>query len=120
MKCPHCLVSFHNKTKDIPLGEDIEGYWDIGSDFCPSCQRFIYQLRKFNYLNTLVRIYESKSLIRPKVPSRAPIPSEVPAEFREDYLETKNYIKTFESIFLDERVNAGNKKLAKEILEQLY
>lgn len=40
--------------------------------------------------------------------------------FREEYIETKNYIKTFESIFIDKRVNSDNKKLAKEILEQLY
>lgn len=92
MKCPHCLVSFHDKFEELNVGEDIDGKWDVLIRFCPECQRFIYHLQCYDfafdsYSKRNHKIIKSEILVRPKATSRAPIPPEVPKEFSMDYLE---------------------------------
>ena len=95
MKCPHCLVAFHDAVKTTNLGEDIEGAWAVHSRECPSCNRLIFNLAssesRYRDLAGVVRhdfdnpTYEI--LIRPRETNRSPIPPEVPSEFAEDYRE---------------------------------
>ena len=86
MKCPHCLVEYHDQAKRISLLEDIEGRWGIISRTCPSCNRAIFWL-------TLIeegKPFHSErdvSLVWPRASNRSPVPPQVPREFAEDYQE---------------------------------
>jgi hypothetical protein len=92
MKCPHCLIGFHENNNVRDLGKDIDGHWDILIRECPECKRDIYSLRKYEPVYqvggpVVHKEIISETLIRPKAPSRVPIPPEVPKEFSEDYFE---------------------------------
>lgn len=91
MKCPHCLVDYHDEPSQIGIGSDIDGQWDVLSRKCPSCQKNIYFLRNYlakrNPNGSIGREYKSELLIRPKIANRPPVPTEVPKEFAEDYSE---------------------------------
>lgn len=43
MKCPPCLVEFHDNAKDFDLGKDVDGDWIIRKMVCKSvnCKRNI-------------------------------------------------------------------------------
>ncbi|MDF2454428.1 MAG: hypothetical protein K0R51_421 [Cytophagaceae bacterium] len=88
MKCPHCLVDFHDSLETISIGTDIDGYWDIQLRLCSSCKRNIYHLSnsKYESLTGLTR-HKSTILIRPKIASRTPVPAIVPSEYSNDYTE---------------------------------
>ena len=86
MKCPHCLVEFHDKTDSKTIGQDVEGYYDIEANTCPSCKRIIFYLAQYTYSGH-IRIYKQRALIRPKMANRPPVPSEVPTEYANDYKE---------------------------------
>lgn len=95
MKCPHCLVEFHDKEQDFDLGNDVDGDWLIRKMVCPSpnCKRNIYYLIngewQRNQLGNLYNInrIDKTSLIRPKAGNRNPLPPEVPDKYGEDYNE---------------------------------
>lgn len=94
MKCPHCLVEFHDNVGIIELGNDSEGYYEIEKRTCPSCNKLIFQLAQYEMkrINTgstihLNRSELSKRLIRPKIANRPPCPPEVPKKFEADYSE---------------------------------
>jgi hypothetical protein len=90
MKCPHCLVEFHDESKQISLGNDAQGNWDILSKNCPNCKNNIYYLRNFILTESQFgqkRNYKSELLIRPKIANRPPVPLEVPVQFADDYNE---------------------------------
>lgn len=90
MKCPHCLVEYHDNPSTIKLEEDRDGQWDILSRNCPNCKKNIYYLRNFIMKEAQfgqVRHYKSELLIRPKIANRPPVPIEVPTLFAEDYNE---------------------------------
>ena len=100
MKCPHCLESFHarertsfqfNNDKDnyrhiFYIGEDVESNWWLEKVTCPGCERYILYLIETPSPGT-PRDPEDSDLIRPKMMSRSPVPSEVPEEFATDYRE---------------------------------
>ena len=46
MKCPHCLVEFHDEKEILYLGSDIQGEWGIEKYKCPNpnCKKHIYYL----------------------------------------------------------------------------
>jgi len=89
MKCPHCLVEFHEKKESWPVGIDIDGHWKLLTSNCPSCHRIIIHLNHYskagpsNHQGSLI----SSILIRPKTVNKAPIPKEVPEQFASDYKE---------------------------------
>ena len=93
MKCPHCLVVFHDRAKTTPLGSDIDGAWGIVSQDCPNCRRLILRLAKGDIINLLGDPRPSfhnprdEVLIRPKASNRSPIPAQVTEEFSVDYRE---------------------------------
>ncbi len=92
MKCPHCLVTFHDNPELVPLGDDEEAQWHLVRQICPACKRFVLQLL-YNSLgrNTrgerFVTNRKSTRLVWPKAPSRTPLPEEVPVNFAQDYAE---------------------------------
>src|SRR5713101_6516802 len=98
MKCPHCLVEFHDLQTwwSVYFGVDAEGQWLVSRRTCPACSRFVLylengagiqpasaqgtqSLRLPNTTRTL--------MVWPKGVSRAPVPPEVPMGIVEDYKE---------------------------------
>ncbi len=90
MKCPHCLIEFHDNESEIRLPEDIDGQWDILSKNCPNCKKNIFYLRNYKWKPVHgghVKEINSQLLIRPKIANRPPVPVEVPKDFSSDYTE---------------------------------
>ena len=92
MKCPHCLVEFHDQEKTTLLTKDVDGWWGIVSRHCPRCERAIYSLAKGDAKSgpqgsQAFRNPRDEVLIRPRASSRAPVPPQVPKEFANDYQE---------------------------------
>ena len=87
MKCPHCLVAFHDSEDTLVLRQDVEGAWWIKYSTCPSCKKLILFLEKYQWTKGKPPIVLSRTLIRPRGISRSPIPLEVPSDIAEDYKE---------------------------------
>ncbi len=88
MKCPHCMVAFHDRTRYVYLDNDIEGTWGIGMETCPACNRLILYLIDATWTSTASAVDIKKArLIRPKGTTRPPCPGEVPPAIAEDYIE---------------------------------
>lgn len=84
MKCPHCLQGIHFTGEYVEVTRDKENVWTVLSGICPECSKAIIFLRARAISTGNIR---SSSLIHPKALGRAPVPSEVPAEFADDYTE---------------------------------
>ncbi len=82
MKCPHCLVDYHDSFAKITNSQDKDGFWEIYIDTCPSCERIILKLRHINAFGE-----RKDTLIRPKGIPRAPCPKIVPDDVAVDYKE---------------------------------
>ncbi len=93
MKCPHCLVTFHASWVATSLGSDRDGDWGIKVTGCPACRRMIVFLGASLFPGAqFSRPIPAESvhfdlMVRPKAPSRAPLPAEVPEKYAEDYTE---------------------------------
>lgn len=92
MKCPHCLVEFHDNPEYYYIDKDNEGEWGLIYRTCPSCGKLVIELISAAWSRHDLGPYKlekisSRVLVRPKVPSRSPVPPEVPKEFTEDYTE---------------------------------
>jgi hypothetical protein len=93
MKCPHCLVSFHDTSRAMDIGPDADGRWAIVISQCPSCRKFILTLRQGedvrapNSPHNVMGKVKSEILIRPRGTLRPPCPPEVPSGLCGDYLE---------------------------------
>ncbi len=86
MKCPHCLENFFEEWEEKEIGNDKEGRWEIKYCKCPSCGELIIKLENL-YWGALGDPFRREYLVRPKAISRAPLPSEVPKKFANDYKE---------------------------------
>ena len=86
MKCPHCLENFFENWKEEEIDSDKEGTWRIKYCKCPSCKKLIVKLKVLRF-GGLKGSSSQEYLVRPKAISRAPLPSEVPPEFANDYKE---------------------------------
>jgi hypothetical protein len=98
VKCPHCLVEFHDNADQTYLGRDADGEWGVVRRTCPACHRFVLNLQNGNGAvwgaTGAGRVFAgiqapvtSDRLVRPKGSSRLPCPSEVPPSLAGDYLE---------------------------------
>jgi hypothetical protein len=96
MKCPRCLVDFHDAQMwwSVSLGGDSEGQWLLTRRSCPACNRFVLGLENGTAQGPLqigqqgARLNVIRSMqVWPKGVSRAPVPPEVPPEIVEDYKE---------------------------------
>ena len=93
MKCPHCLVDFHDNPNKIHIGQDVDGLWTIVSRECPNCKRLILQLvhekeERLRGSGKHIFIEESATLFRPKAICRTPLSPEVPQDLSVDYMES--------------------------------
>src|SRR5271169_418851 len=85
MRCPHCLIMFHDAWSDpADLGSDRDGPWQMKIAICPTCRRLIIVLLK---PNTTIQgfLFHDDMMVWPKGISRAPLSSDVSEEFAEDY-----------------------------------
>src|SRR5258708_27330586 len=95
MKCPHCLVTVHIKTRVQVLGEDSEACWQVVHAPCPACGRFVIQLQAGRYFEkddrtgALLRVQYVDRTIEawPRSTGRNPVPSDVPKPIAEEYTE---------------------------------
>lgn len=87
MKCPHCLIAFHESWTTLPLvsGEaalqDARGLWFSKVTQCPACKHcsIVLLVRRGSSI-TEIRVYPSGT-------SRPPLSPAVPAAFAADYRE---------------------------------
>ena len=85
MKCPHCLVSFHDVWSPLqPRLYDSKVGWILESTSCPSCMRIIIRITRTDPQGHYH--YETHYVV-PESIARSPLPPEVVEEFRSDYLE---------------------------------
>jgi hypothetical protein len=92
MKCPHCLVQFHDNPNATTLGVDADRGWILYVRTCPACQRFVMELHNGNPLYTAPGKFSAlggptRHLVWPRASARPPCPTEVPPAIREDYNE---------------------------------
>ena len=99
MKCPHCMVDFHDNEVLTQLGNDVSAQWEIQKVSCSSCHKAIYYLRSYKnehqqvtgaggrITQVPVKTILTTQLIYPKGSNRPPVPAEVPKQFSDDYLE---------------------------------
>jgi len=99
MKCPHCLVEFHDEQEIIYLETDSEGQWAIEKYNCPNpnCKKMVLFLINGQLQHTrkwFITVgangqenLKKRELIRPRGSSRPPVPSEVAKELAVDYTE---------------------------------
>lgn len=97
MKCPHCLVEFHDNVRDVQIGQDSDGYFELYVRTCPSCKKYVIHLVHFIMKRITApdkrgyreeREDKSIQLIRPKIANRPPVAPEVPSQFAMDYTES--------------------------------
>jgi len=92
MKCPHCLISFHDNREAIPLNEDCDSDWTLMRRVCPSCRRYILSLfQKYNRYNVGGKqnhYHNNREFFcYPKAYSRAPLSADVPDIYAKNYSE---------------------------------
>ena len=93
MKCPHCLVEFHDNVEAIAIAHDEDGDWGMLKRLCPNCNRLVLQLAQgmlvAHPVHGGVRFVQpiNEVLVHPKRSSRASLPPDVPIEFTQDYNE---------------------------------
>ena len=91
MKCPHCLVAFHESWKPAEIvhePEDRNGWvpvWSTLSHICPSCKKAIIFLQRYERLGER-KLKVQNFLVWPKAATR-PLPPEVPDPYRKDFTE---------------------------------
>jgi len=101
MKCPHCLIEFHDEKEIKYLEEDVQGQWAIEKFSCPNpdCKKVIFYLINAKLQSDRVgywhivhgpngnELLTKRELIRPRGSNRPPVPIEVPKNIAEDYSE---------------------------------
>jgi hypothetical protein len=98
MKCPHCMVEFHENQQHVYLGGDVDGEWSIVKRTCPACRKFVLNLQNGSKPSAIwtggpqnvfrgFQLAASDHLVRPKTISRGPVATEVPSKFASDYVE---------------------------------
>jgi len=98
MKCPHCLVDFHEgQTRTVlGIGYDADGDWILRRAHCPSCDRFVLHLaygsasgyQPNSRIATGLTVTRREILVWPVGSARPPAPPEVPPPIAEDYKES--------------------------------
>lgn len=92
MKCPHCLVSFHDAWEAVSIGWDADGRSGIKRAACPECKRITVYLGRvtggagFGSSLTSHQVAD-EFMVRPKTRARSPLSTAVPPIFAEEYKE---------------------------------
>lgn len=87
MKCPHCLIDFHDTWSTQSIGEDDEGIWRIQHTTCPKCKRYIISLLLKKSRGGNIYDPTVTRMVHPKGTARTPSSPEVPPKFAEAYKE---------------------------------
>ncbi len=92
MKCPHCLVNFHDTWEAVCIGSDADGRWGIKRASCPECERMTVYLGRTSAAAGFAYAIEGyevadEFMVRPKAQARSPLPTAVPPKFAEVYKE---------------------------------
>ena len=91
MKCPHCLVDFHDQVENSDLDADSTSHWTLRKRTCPSCGKFILSLHerynRYRVGNVSHYHQQREFFCYPRAISRAPLSGDVPEEFAADYRE---------------------------------
>jgi hypothetical protein len=95
MKCPHCLVEFHDNAREVMLGADGDGGWAAMLMKCPRCNKSNISLMsgppQFDpRTQQLIAVQNPRRafMAYPKGARRAPCPAQVPKSLAEDYKES--------------------------------
>jgi len=83
MKCPHCLVDFHDEEQSQHVENDSDGVWYIGYCRCAACRKIGIRLYSANNHG----MQKTSQLVRPKTAGRAPVPHVVSKKYANDYTE---------------------------------
>lgn len=83
MKCPHCLVSFHEEWSREVLRSDVEYLWSASYTLCPACKKLAVYLVKSHRDGTDLGSF----MVYPRGISRTPLPADVPEQYAQDYNE---------------------------------
>jgi hypothetical protein len=91
VKCPHCLIQFHDQVNTIQLGEDSTSEWNLNQRLCAKCGKFIFSLKE-RYERYVVGnanwYHKSREFYcYPRAVSRSPLSGDVPEQFAADYRE---------------------------------
>src|SRR4051812_8956205 len=94
MRCPHCLVEYHEEQKTWTIGKDADGGWILVRMICPACERFTMLLLNgpdpvYDHYGKIVKFGEEPDgrMVYPKGSRRPPCPVEVPKDIADDYTE---------------------------------
>lgn len=83
MKCPHCLVSFHEQFDGVVLGQDQDYIWSVSHTVCPACKKLVVYLVKTHPSGKSTGSF----MVYPRGISRTPLTSDVPDQYAQDYKE---------------------------------
>lgn len=81
MKCPHCLVDFHESWASSYLGADTEASWRLAQTTCSACGRFTLDLMAETEGGET-----AEWRVWPRATAR-PVPPEVPSPYADDFRE---------------------------------
>ena len=80
MWCPHCNVEFQDNKEVIPIGEDIEGKYEIKKTKCTNCNRLVLHLTQYRQdtiavgeTSRNIRNFQNEILIRPQITLHGPV-----------------------------------------------
>lgn len=84
MKCPHCLIDFHDGWNQVlfPGSCDADRFDGVTYTRCPACNRYTYKLVVVTGQGRV-----AGAMIWPKQPARAKLPAVVDEKFAGDYRE---------------------------------
>jgi hypothetical protein len=94
MKCPHCGIHFHDNwfsntmIRNNQAFRDVDGRWSYRTAHCPGCERGTIELGQSidDFGNALwAQVY-------PLGANRGPVPTEVPEDIAQDYVEACNVL----------------------------
>ena len=94
MKCPHCLVEFHDHPQEVLISGDANGGWAAVWMKCSKCLRLIVFISSgpatyAPQTRQLLAVGQPRNTFRvyPKGAMRPPCPTQVPQNLAEDYNE---------------------------------
>ena len=85
MKCPHCLIEFHDTWINAILpnqNPDTTRLHGVAGTLCPACRKFTFKLL---FVKPQTNQWEQGAVIWPKQPARAALPAIVNENFASDY-----------------------------------
>lgn len=88
MKCPHCLIEFHDNWTNAILANqacDSTRLHGVAGTLCPACRKFTFTL--LSQRTPGMNVWDRGRVIWPKQPARAALPAIVEEIFASDYRE---------------------------------